>query len=172
MITDFEEPIRYDDVSDIARFNELLDAVSEKLFIAPGHFVQAVRAACNLEGISLPLLDIEGQNGPSPDMGKDALIYGITQVVTPLEGEYVFNIEDPQGSVQDIYLYITVNMTENGLFDCYAQIVDDEHLHDLLNMAPEDYTPDIHNNYLEKVRRASGTNIATNTDMDDGPPLD
>lgn len=164
------EVIEHDDVTDINRFNDLLDAITEKRFVAPAIFIQAVRAACDLHGIVLPLLPIEGENGNTVSDGH-AILIGATSATKPTmsvphdECEEVLHIEDGNGNVTDTYLYIVVDKDEEGLYECYAQIVDDDELKDVINMVEKDYPELVKTNKYLKQTSATRGDI-----VDDTPP--
>jgi hypothetical protein len=150
-----EVPTSYNPVADLERFNVLLDAITEKRFLSPTVFSQAVRGACDLIGVTFPLLEFE-ENG-----------------VPPEEGEWIFNIEDSDGNVTDTYIYIIIDRDEEGLYECYAQIVSDDELQDLLNMDEREFpglVGDVsgETDYLKQTRHAT----FTGAHADDGAPLE
>lgn len=164
------KPTYYDEATDVTRLNELLDAITAKRFVSPVIFVQAVRGACDLHGITLPLLDIEGTNGATPEEGK-FILARITNpsapdmYAAPTEGEYVFHCEDGDGDITEIYLYLVCDRDEKGYYECYAQLVNEDELHDVLNMDERDF-PEVpeENEYANQVRRSRGEPV------DDTPP--
>jgi len=173
-----DSPISYDEVADLSRFNELLESITEKLFVSPMVFAQAVRAACDLYGIVLPPLEVEHIGWTSP-MDGESVLTGETETDHPTgeelpdNEEIIFNIEDSDGNLQDIYLYLIMERTEQGLYDCYAQLVNDEDLEDLLTLNRPEKTLDLNTSYLDQVRHANGNDGTTgDREIDDGPPLE
>jgi hypothetical protein len=164
------EPEFYNEATDVSRLNGLLDAITAKKFVSPVIFCQAVRGACDLHGITLPLLDIEGTNGATSDESK-GILYGVSSpdapamYAAPVEGEYVFHVEDADGDISDIYLYMVCDQDEKGYFECYAQLVDEDELQSVLNMDERDLpeVPD-DNKQADQVRRSRGEPV------DDTPP--
>lgn len=163
-----------DEATDVDRLNELLDAITAKRFISPVIFVQAVRSACALHGIALPLLDIEGTNGPTVEDGKFVLArisspQALDMYAAPTEGEYIFHCEDGNGNITDTYLYMVVDRDDEGLYDAYAQLVSEDELHDVLNVDEKDY-PELvgdisgETKYLAQTRRSRGDMV------DETPP--
>lgn len=172
------KPEFYDEATDVDRLNLLLDAITAKRFVSPIIFAQAVRGACDLHGITLPLLDIEGGNGPSVEDGKFVLA-GISDpknpnmYAPPDECEHTFHVEDGDGDISDIYLYVVCDKDlESGYYECYAQLVNEEELHDVLNMDEKDFpeVDDTESNYLKQTRHAR-SGIAGDV-LDDMPPQD
>jgi len=166
----------YDEVTDIKRFNDLLDAMTLKPYVSPVLFVQGLRAACDLHGITMPLTDMEGSDGPTVQDSMGILYRANSPhkpqfYAPPTEGEYAYNIMDGNGELTDLFLYFVVNKDEEtGFYDCYAQIVDDDDLQDLLDFEmPELKAPIQDDNYLRQVRHASSSHVV---DLDDAPPQD
>lgn len=173
MITN-AQPTSYDDVEDLKRFNMLLDAITAKRFLSPTIFAQAVRGACDLHGIVLPLLDIEGGNGATVEDGKFILARvsdptNPDMYAPPFECEHIFNVLSHDGEVADLHLYIVCDRDEKGLYDCYAQVVDHDDLQDLLNVDEKDF-PELvggisgETEYLQQTRHSRGDVV------DDTPP--
>lgn len=166
-------PEFYDEATDVNRLNLLFDAITAKRFVSPVIFAHAVRGACDLHGITFPLLDIEGTNGPTVADGK----FVLTRVsdpknpdmyAAPDECEHVFHVEDGDGDISDIYLYIVCDKDEIGFYECYAQLVNEEELHTVLNMEfDRDFPEAEKETFLDLTRHARGDTI---TDQDDTPP--
>jgi hypothetical protein len=143
------EPVSFDSVVDIGRANDLLDQITLKPFTSPTIFITAVRAVLDLHGIVLPMMELDGLD-PVP-LSIDV------QDPVEVEGEYVYPIEDERGDQTDAYIYIIVNRNDQGHYECYAQVVDQEELEFLVSIDPADYpdtdTPD-QTSYLTKIRHA------------------
>ena len=124
---------------ELTSLNGLLDAITEKRFASPTVFIQAVRAVCELHGINLPILEIEGEDGPTAQDGK----FVLARVSNPLnpdmyaapdEGEYIFNVEGTE-----FYLYIVVDHDDDDAYDCYAQVVSEDELSDVMDAELDDF---------------------------------
>lgn len=159
--------------TEVDRLNGLLDAITAKRFISPVIFVQAVRGACGLYGIPLPILDIEGKDGATSDESK-GILFGIADpsapamYAAPVEGEYVFHCEDGNGDITEHYLYLVVDRDDEGLYECYAQLVEEDELQSLLNINEKEYLELVgdvsgETEYLAQTRHSRG-------DMVDGTP--
>ena len=124
----------FNDASDIGRLNDLLDKLTEKRFTSASLASSTVRAALDLYGIRLPILDIDGYSRDTMFEGR-AVQLGATTAnceisAPPVEGEYLFNIsgkeaDDEIDEDNDIYLYFVVSL-DDFLYDAYAQIVTKE----------------------------------------------
>lgn len=167
------EPTYYDEATDVTRLNELLDAITAKRFVSSVIFVQSVRAACDLHGITLPILDIEGSNGPTVAEAPGILYRADSPTApqmyaAPTEGEYVFHCEDGDGDISEIYLYMVADKDDEGLYECYAQLVNEDELHTVLNMELDRDYPEVEKEtFLDMTRHARGDAVQ---DQDDTPP--
>jgi len=144
-----DEAIFHDETTDVARLNTLLDDLTEKRFITVNVFVAAVRGALDLHGITLPMLDVEGfpATGPGPTAMDGKFVQaGVTDganvnmYAPPVDGEFIFNVKcshDVDGP-SDIYLYMIAEREEDGVFACYAQLVNGDELEELVSSDPLD----------------------------------
>jgi hypothetical protein len=166
------QPEFYDETTDVHRLNTLLDDITAKRFVAPILFVQAVRGALDLHGITLPHIDIEGKNGMTPEEGP-AILAGVTNPLAPdmyaapFDGEYIFHVEDAHGDISDIYLYMVCDKDFEGLFECYAQLVNEDELSEVMEIADDREYPEIPDETPAQViaRKTKGER-----GLDDGPP--
>jgi hypothetical protein len=135
------EPTTYDDASDIGRLNDLLDKLTDKRFSTQTLVVACVRAALDLHGITLPILDVE-LGGSSVLDGKSIMMNVTTandpeENKPPEEGEWIWKIRDSDGDKfdndwdDDIYFYLVIDKDEDGLYSAYAQLISPEELRDL-----------------------------------------
>jgi hypothetical protein len=161
------------------RMNTALDKLTEKRFLSPTLFAATVRACCDFMGISLPHLPIEGMDGPNVMDGK-AILQGQTSATSPsvtsppTECEYLFKIIDADAIGDEIsgitpeedwdghlYLYIVMNRDDEGLYEAWAQVIDEDDLDDLayLDVYDRDY-PELvgdvngETQYLKQTRHA------------------
>lgn len=149
-----EQPEIYDCVTDIDRLNAILDKLTAKRFANAGLVIKAVRAALDLHGMTLPHLDVEGEQGPTAQDGPyiqaniataagNPLDMNSPRGSTPVEAEYLFKIIDADGpdnqakggndkdNDDDLYLYIVIDLDEENLIDAYAQVVHEDEVDDL-----------------------------------------
>ena len=112
------QSVLFDDNSDVFRLNNTLDHLCDKKFADPKIAISCFRKALELYGIMLPILDIENEHTPKE-----------------FDFEEIFKIT----SVEDLgdntlYFYITIEKCDEnnpGLYEAYAQIVDEDELDDL-----------------------------------------
>jgi hypothetical protein len=142
-----EVPTIHSEGITVERLNSLLDTLTIKKFLSAALAAQTIRAALNLHGIILPILEVEGGSGgnfgPTVADGP-SIIHGVHSGTDPkmhepqTEGEWTFKIVDADGPDNDfddhLNLYIVMDQDENNLIECYAQIVTDADLDDLVNM--------------------------------------
>jgi len=114
------------------RLNYTLDSITLLPYLSPTIFVQGVRMALHKWGLLLPLQDIEGTTVPTivpardmddnddgdEDDGIDHPRINDGYHAPPDEMEEAFAVDD-----SGLYLYMVVDRTEKGLYDCYAQMV-------------------------------------------------
>jgi hypothetical protein len=142
-----QEPTIYNDGMTVERLNALLDTITIKRFLSAALAAQTIRAALDLHGITLPILEVEGgQGGYYGPTSADSkfILHGVhsgtnpEMYAPPTEGEWTFKIVDadgPDGDFDDnLTLYIVMDQDEDNLIECYAQVVDDAELDDLINM--------------------------------------
>jgi len=167
-------PTIYSEGMTVERINEILDRITAKRFISAPVAVQAIRAAMDLAGITLPVLEVEGgvggnfgatvADGPSILRGTSSMS-NPTAYQPPSEGEWVFKIQDADGPDYDfddyLNLYIVMDLDDQNLIECYAQILTDDELDSVLNMdsdpAAKDYpelTGDVagETDYIKRIR--------------------
>ncbi len=170
-----EVPTLYNDAADIGRLNGLLDQITSKRFSDPAVAAQAIRAALDLHGITLPRMPVEGSPPTTAD-GHAAQLGVVDRAnpdmyKAPREGEWSWKIKDANGpdgdSDDDLHLYIVMNVADEngfeGLIEVYAQVLDSEELEEVENMddvTDKDYEAlvgDIagETDYLEKQRHIS-----------------
>jgi hypothetical protein len=187
-MTDFlhnDEAIFHDETTDVFRLNQLLDDLTEKRFITVNVFVAAVRGALDLHGITLPMLDVEGahgydKTGASVEDGKFVQA-GITDgsnvdmYAPPVDGEFIFNVKDIHDTdgPSDIYLYMLAEREEDGVYACYAQLVNGDELEELMSSDPlDDEFPELvgdiagETDWLKQQRHLNGGA----RDVDEAPP--
>ncbi len=168
-----ELPTIYSEGLGVDRVNHILDQITAKRFISAPVAAQAIRAAMDLVGITLPILEVEGgaggyfgattADGPSIMVGVSSMS-NPTMYQPPSEGEWFFHIVDNDGPDNDyddhLNLYIVMNLDDENLIECYAQILTDDEVDLVLNMddiTNKDY-PDLvgdvsgETDYLEKIR--------------------
>lgn len=179
----------FNEDTDVARMNVLLEELCSKRFIAVNVFTAAVRAVAELHGILLPLLDVEGadgqdQAGPTVADGKFVQA-GITDAANvnmyapPFEGTWVFNVISGAAldAPSDIYLYMIAEREDDGIYGCYAQLVDGDELQDLLSTDNlDDEFPELVGDVAgetpwDEQQRHVGNSTGNNWDeVDVGPP--
>jgi hypothetical protein len=142
-----QEPTIHSEGLTVERLNALLDTLTIKRFLSAALAAQTIRAALDLHGITLPILEVEGGSGgyfgPTSADGK-SILAGVHSGTDPkmfqpaTEGEWTFKIVDADGPDDDfddhLSLYIVMDQDEDNLIEAYAQVVDDEDLDDLMNM--------------------------------------
>ena len=136
------EPMIYNDQPDIAKLNELLEDILAKPFTSSFVAVQAIRAALDLFGITLPKTDIEQDiEGPKSLDALSMLHAGKRPPPADTDCEYAFKITpahvkpDEDGEVEGLYLYMVINLDDDtGHYDAYATVVDDADLNKLINI--------------------------------------
>ena len=141
-----QEPTIYSGGLTVERLNALLDTLTIKRFLSAALAAQTIRAALDIHGITLPILEVEGGEGgnfgSSTADGK-SILAGVSAMnnpnmyAPPTEGEWNFKIVDANhddDADDNLSLYIVMDQDEDNLIDCYAQIVDGEELEDLMNM--------------------------------------
>jgi hypothetical protein len=175
------DPVFYDETTDVGRLNQLFDELTEKRFISVNVFVGAVRAALDLHGITLPHLDVEGADGydsagATVEDGKFVQA-GITDganvnmYAPPVDGEWIFNIKNGSDETadSDVYLYMIADRDDEGVFECYVQLVNGDEVDDLTG------TENLDNDYPELVGDIAGETewLAQQRhvkDIDEAPP--
>jgi hypothetical protein len=147
--SDFAErdPIIYSNGDQVDRVNDLLDQLTAKRFACAAVCAQILRTSLELAGIQLPLLEVEipyeGSGGGSVADGK-FILHGVetgsdpAMYAPPTEGEWLFKIVDSDGPDDDyddyLHLYIVMDLDEQNLIECYAQILSDDEVGDVMNM--------------------------------------
>jgi hypothetical protein len=142
-----DQPTIWSEGDEVERTNYLLDMVTRKRFTCAAVAAQVVRATLLLAGITLPILDVEqpymGNAGGSTEDGK-FILHGVetgtnpTMYAPPAEGEYAYKIKNSDGPDDDyddhLYLYIVMNLDPENLTECYAQILTQDEISDVMNM--------------------------------------
>ena len=163
----YTEPTIWNDGADIDRLNDMLDNVTSKPFINPQLAVTGIRAALDMNGITLPELEIE-KHIPGPDVGTSRAILSTGTKIENVypDVEYLFKITDADENVDKddgvtpdedwdnhLYLYIVVDRNdETGFFEAYAQVVTSSEVDELINMD----IPEIEHEYPEMFGDVSG----------------
>jgi hypothetical protein len=141
------DPTIYSEGLTVERINDLLDKLTAKRFANASVAAQTIRAALDLAGITLPVLEVEGGTGgyfgPTSADGP-AILAGISSMTNPTmyqppsEGEWLFKIKDSDGPDDDfddtLNLYIVMNIDDENLIECYAQILTDDEVPIIANM--------------------------------------
>lgn len=143
-----DQPTIYNEHPDIERLNGLLDQVTSKPFLDPTLAIRTVRAALDLYGITLPIIDEVEQKIAGPQVANTAIDStgnSPVEVSEPTDGgvELLYNIEDadgPDGDADDgWYLYLCIERdVETGFWEAYAQVVQEDDAEALINMDPEE----------------------------------
>jgi hypothetical protein len=137
-----ETPTVYNEGVGVERLNALLDELTLKPFSTAALAAQTIRAALDLYGITLPILEVEGGSGGyfgTTVADGPAILAGITSMANtnmyapPIDGEWAFKIADSDGPDDDfddsLYLYIIMDHDDDqNTTDCYATIVDKDDL--------------------------------------------
>lgn len=149
-----ETPTVWSEGITVERLNSLLDQVTSKPISNASLAAQIIRAALQLHGFTLPVLEVEGgQGGYYGRTSADgpAILAGISAMTDPAmyappaEGEWIFKITDADGPDNDfdddLYLYIVMDMVDMGkklglAVDAYAQVLSGE---DLDILSDDDY---------------------------------
>lgn len=175
------EALFHDETTDVARLNKLLDELTEKRFIGVNVFVAAVRGALDLHGMTLPMLDVEGAGPGATVMDGKFVQAGVTDganvnmYAPPVDGTFIFNIKDARDveADSDVYLYMIAEREDDGVFACYAQLVNSEELEELLSTDPLDHEfPELvgdiagETEWLKQQRHLNGGA----RDVDEAPP--
>jgi hypothetical protein len=172
------EAIFHDETTDIYRLNQLLDDLTEKRFVSPVVFVAAVRGACDLHGITLPHLEIEGVDGVTVEDGK-FIQAGIECPINPemyappSDGEFIFNVKDQHDmdSESDVYLYMIADRDDDGVWECYAQLVNGGELEELLSTDPlDDEFPELVGDIAGETEWLKQQRHLGTSDVDETPP--
>jgi len=149
----------YSDNVHVERLNEMLDRVTEKRFLNSQIAITAIRMCLQIYGITLPLLECEGQSGQTSQDGQE-IQKNIGTLTKPpaLEqtGEFIFKIVDADGredgdSDDDLYIYIVLDTDKDDpeladLIECYAQVLDKDDLDAISDtdvLADKDFDPPV-----------------------------
>lgn len=144
----------------VVRVNELLDQLTGKMFSNQQVFVDAIRAVLHFNGLNLPHLECEqeiagpGNAGPDGDLmkgpGHKNSMQNVPHNDQANDFEYVFEIK--YGSIQkhtiadiegqpSLFVYMVccrVAIPDQGpgfgLWEAYAQLVDEDALNELLDL--------------------------------------
>jgi|GEM_PF-3605409 len=135
-----ETPTIYNEGYTVERLNSLMDEVTSKRFLSAALAAQTIRACLDLHSISLPHLEVEGGSGTTTADGP-FILQGVQSMdnpnmyAPPTEGEWLFKIQDSDGPDNDfddtLWLYIVMDMDEDNLVDCFAQVITDKDLDDI-----------------------------------------
>lgn len=137
------------------RLNSLLDKITEKPFTNAALAIQAIRAALDLHGITLPVLEVEKggtttADGHSIQVGTSSM-QNPDMYAPPVEGEWLYKIVDADGPDDDfddyLYLYIVMDLLHDkdlgNMIDCFAQIISSEDIETIANMKDDDYQDEV-----------------------------
>ncbi len=156
------EAIFYDEATDVYRLNQLLDDLTDKRFISVNVFIDAVRAAMGLHGITLPMLDPEHADKTGSDM------------YAPMtDGLWIFNVLNSAdlNAESDVYLYMIADQDDDGVWECYAQLVNGKELEELLSTDPLDYEfPELVGDVAGETEWLAQQRHIGNHDVDEAPP--
>lgn len=153
-------PMIFNDQPDVAKLNELLEDILAKPFQSSFVAVQAIRAALDLFGITLPKLEIE-QDAEKPSSIAALTMLHAGKRIPPADTdcEYAFKInplaiDQDDGEVDGWYLYMVINREpeHNNHYDAYATIVDSKDLDKLINID----IPEIEHENPEQIGDDSG----------------
>ena len=164
-----ETPTIWSEGLTVERLNALLDTITIRRFLSAALAAQTIRACLDLHGITLPILEVEGgvagyygtstADGPYIQHGVSSM-KNPDMFKPPAEGEWLFKITDADGPDDDfddhLYLYIIMNPDEYNLIECYAQVVTEEELDDVLDSDMSDFD----------YQRAMGGTVDANADRD------
>ena len=147
-----EVPTIWSEGLTVPRLNALLDLLTAKKFVSAALAAQTIRAALNLHGIILPILEVEGGvNGhytatvaDGPDILRGGSMSAPEGHAPQTEGEWLFKIKDADGPDNDfddyLSLYIVMDLDEHNFIECYANILTDGELDSIAAM--DDMTDD------------------------------
>lgn len=133
------KPIIYNDHPDVKKLNDLLEQICSRPFKTSSLVVQSIRAALDLFGITLPVLEVEQEiNGPDKEAAETQMNTGKLLPPSIVDCEYAFKIE-PQNintdDVESLHLYIVIDRNSaTHHYEAYSQVVDEKDLNMLLNM--------------------------------------
>ena len=141
-MTTLQKPTIYNEGITVERLNSLLNQITSRPFQTAALAAQTIRAALDLNGITLPMLEVEGGNGRTSADGPSiinhlATMSNPTKNEPPSEGEWLFKITDADGPDDDfddhLHLYIVMDLINEdpdigNVIDCFAQVLSTEDL--------------------------------------------